>query len=235
MRIFRDMKRQAVRFCFLVAFAGSVAAWLGCDAGVFNPAFVNANVGGVFPVTPGPEADFVFVRGLNETGQTVEFLITIEREVPVLDEDGNPQMDAGGNFVTRPLRQTVNLITGATGTATSAGVLFECNESPVTIVGLGENLLPGDAAIFVGGEGAGGAAGFGVSADDLNPLTLADENFACGDSIVFRAFESAGVPGGVDIQAFLLAGFEQPSVFSGPNTFVNYQQFLQEQAPEEED
>jgi hypothetical protein len=226
---------KSLAFCLVALLIAGAGLGLGCGSGVFNPAFVNANVGGVFPITPGPEADFVFVRGLNETGQTAEFIITVEREVMVLDDEGNPQQDDAGNFVTRPERQTVNLITGAAGSATSAGVLFECTRSPVTIVGLGENLLPSDTALFVGGEGAGGAAGFGITADDVNPLTLDAGNFACGDSIIFRAFQSVGVPGGVDIQTYLLEGVTQPSDFSGPNTFVNYQQFLESQAPEDED
>jgi len=220
------------------ALAGLAMLWgaggIGCGAGLFNPAFVNATVGGQFPVTPGPGADFVFVRGLNEAGQTVEFIVTIEREVPVLDDEGNFQMDDDGNFITRPERRTVNLLSGPTGDASSVGVLFPCSESPVTIVGLGENLLPDDAALFVGGEGAGGATGFGVAADDLNPLTLEAGNFACGDSIIYRAFQSVGVPGGIAIQAFVLTGFDQPSVFNGPDTFVNYQQFLEAQVQEDE-
>jgi hypothetical protein len=235
MRNFRGIWPRTLTFAAAAALVVSATGWWGCGGGgVFNPAFINSTVGGVFPITPGPGADFVFVRGLNETGQTVEFIITIEREVLVLDDDGNPQQDDAGNFVTRAERQTVNLVTGATGDATSAGVLFECAESPVTLVGLGENLLPGEAAIFVGGEGAGGATGFGVAIDDLNPLSLEAGNFACGDSIIFRAFQSVGVPGGVDIQTFLLAGSQQPSEFTGPDTFVNFQQFLEAQAPEEE-
>lgn len=235
MRILQNSRAKALTFVSVTLLALFATPWLGCGSGVFNPAFINSTVGGVFPITPGPGADFVFVRGLNETGQTVEFIITIEREVLVLDDDGNPQQDDAGNFVTRPERQTVNLVTAATGDASSAGVLFECAESPVTIVGLGEDLLPGEAVIFVGGAGAGGATGFGVASDDLNPLSLEAGNFACGDSIIFRAFQSAGVPGGVAIDTFLLAGFDQPSEFSGPDTFVNYQRFLDAQAPEEED
>lgn len=217
-----------------IALTAASLCWLGCNGDAFNPAFVNTVSGGVFPITPGPAADFVFVRGLNQTGQTVEFIITIERDVLVLDDEGNPQQDEDGNFVTRPERQTVNLLTAATGTATSSGVLFDCSESPVTVVGLGENLLPSDIALFVGGEGAGGAVGFGVTAGDLNPLSLDAGNFACGDTITFQAFLSVGVAGGVDVQAFRLSGFNQPSVFTGPNTFVNYQTFLESLAPEEE-
>lgn len=225
------MQKSCLKWTAVVA---AVALGVGCGSSIFNPAFVNTVSGGVFPVAPGPGADFVLVRGLNVTGQNVEFIVTIERDELVLDDDGNPQVDDGGNFVTRAVRETVNLQTGPVGSATDAGTLFPCDVSPVTIVGLGEDLLPTDAAIFVGGAGAGGQAGFGVTAPGLNPLTLEAGNFACGDTIIFQAFQSLGVPGGIAIQAFLLDGSEQPSVFAGPDTFVNYQQFIESQAREDE-
>jgi hypothetical protein len=207
-----------------------------CSGGAtfLNPAFLNTIAGGQVPVTPGPSAAFVLVRVLNETDQLVEFIVTIEREVLVVDENGNFQVDDDGNFVTRPQRRTVQLTTNPAGLATDVGVLFPCGESPVTIVGLGEDLLPTDAAVFVGGEGAGGASGFGVPAGNLNPLRLDVGNFNCGDTVIFQAFTSTGVAGGIGLQAFLLPGAEQPSVFSGPNTFLNLEEFVQAQTQEEE-
>lgn len=203
----------------------AVVGW-ACGGAALNPAFINSLSGGVVPVTPGPPAAFVFVRTVNETNQTVEFIVTIEREELVRDEDGNFQVDENGNFVTEPKRETVRLNTNATGLATETGVLFPCGESPVTIVGLGEDLVPTDAAVFVGGGGAGGNVGFGVPAGNLNPLRLEIGNFNCGDTIIFRAFTSVGVAGGMALQTFLLPGSEQPSIFSGPSTFVNYEEFL---------
>ena len=140
----------------------TLAAACGSTATVFNPAFINTLSGGQVPVTPGPGAAYVLVRVVNETAQVVEFVVTIEREVLVVDDEGNFEQDEQGNFITVPERETVNLTTNPTGLATDLGVLFPCGESPVTVVGLGENLLSTDAAIFVGGEGAGGATGFGV-------------------------------------------------------------------------
>ena len=212
----------------------TLAAACGSSVSFFNPAFINTISGGEIPVTPGPGAAFVLVRAVNETGQVVEFIVSIERDVLVLDEDGNFQQDDQGNFITRPERETVRLITNPTGLAADLGVLFPCGESPVTAVGLGQNLLPTDAAIFVGGEGVGGAAGFGVPAGDLNPLLLEVGNFNCGDTIIFRAFVSTGAVGGVALQSFLLPGSEQPSIFRGPNTFVNLEQFLESQVREDE-
>ncbi len=229
MQISRDSKRLLAMTAVSMLVAG------GCGGvGLFNPAFVNTTVGGEFPVTPGPGAAFVLVRALNETGQIVEFIITVERQRLVLDDDGNFQIDEDNNFITRPERETVRLLTGATGQATEMGVLFDCGVEPVTFVGLGENLLPTDAVLFIGGGGAGAATGIGVAAGDLNPLSLAASNFNCGDTIIFRAFRSTGTPGGVRVETFLQPGSEQPSIFSGPDTFVNLETFLEAQVREDE-
>ena len=99
----------------------------------------------------------------------------------------------------------------------------------MTLVGLGENLLPTDAAVFVGGGGVGGAEGFGVPAGDLYPLQLAVGNFNCGDTIIYQAFRTTGIAGGVALQSFLLPGSEQPSSFTGPSTFVNYEEYRESQ------
>lgn len=215
----------------LLALSGGV----GCgDLTLFlNPSFVNTTTGGVVPVTPGPPAAFVLVRARNETGETAEFIITIEREVLRRDDEGNFQLDQDGNFITDPQRETIRLNTAATGGGTDMGVLFPCDESPVTIVGLGEDLLPTDTAVFIGGQGVGGGAGAGVKADDLNPLTLAASNFNCGDTIIFRAFRFTNVAGGVDIQSLLMPGSEQPSEFSGPSTFANLAAFIESQVSED--
>jgi len=210
------------------------AAACGSTATILNPAFINTLSGGQVPVTPGPGAAFVLVRVVNETSQVVEFVVTIEREVLVVEDDGDFAQDEQGNFITVPERKTVNLTTNATGLATDMGVLFPCGESPVTIVGLGENLLPTDAAIFVGGEGAGGATGFGVPAGSLYPLLLEVGNFNCGDTIIFQAFVSTGVAGGISLLSYLLPGSEQPDIFRGPDTFVNLEQYIASQVGEDD-
>lgn len=204
----------------------SLAAGCGASTAIFNPAFVNTLAGGVVPVTPGPGAAFVLVRCRNETDQVVEFIVTIERDVLVRDDQGDFQIDENNQFVTRPERQTVRLTTTPITDAREVGTLFPCGESPVTVVGLGENLLPTDAAVFVGGQGTGGAAGFGVPAGNLNPLVLEVGNFNCGDTIIYQAFRSNSVAGGVALQSLLLPGSEQPSVFVGPDTFVTVQTLL---------
>lgn len=226
MRIHKQLQQLLVAgtLCMVISFAGC-----GSTFGLFNPAFINTVSGGVVPVTPGPGAAFVLVRGFNETNQNVDFIVSIEREVLEVDDNGQFQVDESGNFVTRPERETVQLSTFPQGLANDMGVLFPCNESPVTFVGLGENLLPTDPVIFVGGQGAGGQTGFGVTAPNLNPLSFTAGNFNCGDTIVFRAFSNPGVAGGIGVQAFLQDGSKQPSIFSGPNTFANLQDFLNSQ------
>jgi len=215
----------------LVALAGLSVC--GCT-GVLNPALQNSLFGGVFPLSPGPVAAFVFVRCVNETNQTAEFIVTIERDVLVLDDDGNFQFDEDGIPITRPERETVRLLTAATGLARETGTLFPCRPSPVTIVGLGESLSSDDVAVFVGGGGAGGAQGSGIRAGALNPLLVSVGNFNCGDTIIYQAFQAIGTPGGVGLQAFLLPGSEQPSRFLGPSTFENLELFLESQVREDE-
>ena len=217
--------------CCGVAFA----MLAGCgNLAFFNPAFVNSRIGGVVPQTPGPSANFVLVRVVNAAATRVEFIVTIDRDVLDLDDEGNPQRDEDGNLITVPQRETVRLQTEAAGDAAESGVLFECSQSPITRIGLGENLLPTDAAVFAGGGGAGGEAGFGVPAGSLNPLELSVGNFNCGDTVSFRAIQQVGTAGGIGLESFLLPGFEQPSEFSGPNTFVNYQEFLETQVGEDD-
>lgn len=224
-KLFSICVSSLLLFVVITAGCGNSLAWL-------NPAFVNSRVGGVVPQTPGPGADFVLVRVVNSTALPVEFIVTIDRDVVDVDEDGNPLRDEDGNLLTVSKRETVSLLTGPTGDAAESGVLFECANSAITRVGLGENLLPTDAAVFANSGGAGGQAGFGVPAGSLNPLELAEGNFNCGDTVTFRAIIEVGQPGGIGLESFLLPGYEQPSVFTGPNTFVNYQQFLETQVDE---
>ncbi len=218
-----------------------LAPWVGgCGAtSVLNAAFLNQLTGGVVPVTPGPSAKFVLVLGANETDQTIEFIITVETSVLQRDDDGAFQIDEDGEFVTRPERQTVRLFTTPNGGARRMGTLFSCDVSPVTLIGLGENLLPTDRHISVGGGGPTGIPGSGVTVPNLNPLPVAGFRpdgsfFNCGDTIIFQAFQNNTVPGNVSVQVFLLPGSEQPSVFSGPSTFANLANFQAAQRREDE-
>lgn len=212
----------------------------GCGTtSIFNAAFVNTLSGGSVPLTPGPAADFVLIRVVNETGQNAEFIVTVERTVIARDDEGNPVVEVSGVVSTEDVRETLFLNTDADAPGNELGVLFPCSESPINLVGLGENLLPGDIAVYIGGGGAAGAQGFGIPAGTLNPLNRlppggGPSNFNCGDTVIFRAIRSTGVTGGVKLQSFLLPGFEQPSIFSGPSTFENYEDFLESQVREEE-
>lgn len=219
--------REGPRHQFLIRslIAGLLVLPGGCGA-FLNDAFVNTLVGGAVPKTPGPVAAFIFVRASNRTVQNIDFIITVEIERLMRDEEGNFVTDDEGNFVTVPERRTVRLSTFPGGNSSEVGVLFDCSLEPITLIGLGENLLPTDSAIFVGGAGPGGAGGFGVTAERVNPLSLEAGNYTCGDTVIFEAFQATGVPGGVALQAFLLPGSQQPGTFTGPSTFVNLQNFL---------
>ena len=221
---------------------GAAVLSLSCggNATFFNPGFLNQVQGGVYPATPGPGAAFVLVRVHNDTDEVADFIVTIERRVLVVDDEGNAQFDDDGQVLTREEMETVRLRTFPVTSANDTGVLFPCNESPVIRVGLGENLLPGDAAAFIIEDFDAAAAiqtgGFGVAAEGLNPLELERGNFNCGDTIIFQAFTSSGTgsAGNVKFRAWLQPGSEQPSLFSGPDTFVNYASFLESQVREDE-
>ncbi|MGD2110068.1 MAG: hypothetical protein PVI86_11845 [Phycisphaerae bacterium] len=230
------MRSNSSYIAVLVAGLALALATAGCGnlSAIFNPAFINTIVGGQVPVTPGPEAAFVLVRCVNETGVPVEFIVTIQRSVLVTDDEGNYEIGEDGQFVTTPERETLRLATTGTGQGSEVGALFPCGESPVTHIGLGENLLQGDTAVFVDSQGTRGGAGFGVVAGDLNPLQLEADNFNCGDTIIFAAFQSNAVAGGVALQSFWLGSIDQPSIFEGPNTFVNLETFLESQVREDE-
>jgi hypothetical protein len=225
--------RPSCQFLSRTVIVGLLMLSGGCG-GFINDALLNTVVGGVVPKTPGPVAPFILVRASNRTAQNIDFIVTAEIERLVRDNEGNFVVDDDGNFVTTPERRTVRLSTFPGGNSSEVGVLFDCSLEPITFIGLGENLLPTDAAVFVGGAGPGGAGGFGVTADRVNPLSLAAGNYDCGDTIIFEAFQALGVPGGVALQAFLLPGSEQPGSFSGPSTFVNLANFLASQRVSEE-
>lgn len=227
------MKRTCVNLAMCAVPAIGIGLLAGCNANaLLNPSFVNTVEGGVFPVTPGPNTGFVLIRVANETNDALEFVVTIEIDVPRRNEDGSFVIDGDGNVLTESVRRTVRLQTVPNGRANDAGVLFDCTRQRISLVGLGENLLPTDAAVFVGGGGAGGETGFGIAAGDLNPLSFAANNFDCGDTIIFRALQNTQAAGGISLQSYVSPGSEQPSEFSGQSTFEIYEQFLESQIVE---
>ena len=195
----------------------------GCTSGFLNPAFANTLTGAVVPLTPGPESDFILVRVINETGSSIEFVVTAEREELI---------DEGNAVITQTTRQTIRLLTFPIGQAQELGVLLDCSPD-ITRIGLGENLdQPGtDAGIFIDAV-VGGIAGAGVPVN-VAPL-VSPGNFVCGDTVIFRAFTSSGNVGGVKVQTALLDFQSQPSQFIGPDTFLNARRFLELQIPEDE-
>ncbi len=226
--------RKFTQSMLIASAIGGLLLAVACDSGtLFNPAFVTTTSGGYVPLTPGPRADFVLVRCVNDTGQNARFVVAIERESVRLDDDGEPVID-DGVIVTEPTIESVRIQTRAASPANELSTLFPCSTSAINRVGLGENLLSSDTAVFVGGGDVGQPGGVGISAETLSPLSrVPDEgpsNFNCGDTVIFRAIADTRVAGGVRLESFLLPGAEQPSIFTGPNTFVNYQEFLESQA-----
>lgn len=224
------MRKSDVRY--LMALVGVWVVGCGSVSGLFSPQFVNTVAGGNFALTPGPSADFVLVRVRNETRETAEFSVAVERRMIRRNDDGTFQFDDLGNPITFLEIENVRLTTFATEPANELGILVDCSIFPVERVGLGEDLEPGAAAVFIGGGGPAGSPGFGISSDLINPLSLAAGNFNCGDTIIFRAFEQVGAAGNVGLQVLLLPGSEQPAEVLGPSTFENFQLLLESQTRE---
>jgi hypothetical protein len=235
--------RQATKRMYRsVGLAAAVfAAGCGIDATLFNPQFLNTLGDNFYPSTPGPNASFVFVRVINETDSAVEFVVTAEKEVRVLDEDGNVQFDDEGNVLSRLELETVRLRTLPELSVNQTGVLFPCSVNAIRRVGLGESLLPGDAAALVtddyNAETNVIGVGFGVPSN-INPLSEIDGNFACGDTVIFQAFSRSAVGstsgGDIYFSSFVDYSADNPGTFDGPDTFANYERFLQTQVREDE-
>lgn len=220
---------QKISAAFVLAFSSALG---GC--GVFNPQFRSTITGGEVPRTPGPNGAFVLALGENETNRTVEFIITIERNVLDLDDNGAAQFDEDGRFLVRPVRETVRICTPPSGGGQRLGTLFACGEEPVTLLGLGANLLPTDRHVLVGGDCSSSAPGTGITVPNHNPLQLSTGNFNCGDTVIFQALADSSVAGGITVKILLLPGSEQPGSFAGPNTFANLTEFLDAQRREQE-
>ena len=214
---------EPVKLMLVGALMISGSLFHGCNAGFLNPAFVNMQTGAVVPLTPGPESSFVLVRVINETTTSVEFVVTAEREVLI---------DEGSAIVTQTTQETVRLVTIPAGQAQELGYLFDCNPA-ITRIGLGQNLdQPGISPGIFTNVVVGGSAGTGVPVD-VAPL-VSPGNFVCGDTVIFQAFVSTGVVGGIKVNTALLDYQSQPSEFIGPDTFLNARRFLELQTIEDD-
>lgn len=203
--------------------AAIILAAGGCNPVLFlNPAFINTTTGSVFPLTPGDRAGFVLVRGNNATQDSIEFVVTAERQVIATDGSGETIIET----------QTFRLLTQPVQLANDIGVVIEC---PVLRVGLGEDLnRPGtEPGVFVGATAAG-AGGFGIPAN-VNPLDASVGNFACGDTVVFQAAVAGNVVGGIAVASFVLDADSQPTEVIGPDTFVNMRTLIEQQSGAEDD
>jgi len=197
-----------------------VLAGCGDNVTLFNPSFINTTRGGVVPLVPKPESQFILVQCINRTPNPVQFILTIERE-DVTDSGGD-----GEPLIPQLVSETRLLDTFPEGLNNSTGILFNC---PVVRVGLGENLnFPDDfPGLLIGQPGTDVIIqGFGVPGG-VNPLDSRAGNFQCGDTLIFEVITSTGVPGNVSVGTFLLAADTQPVDYSGPDTFVNARELLE--------
>ncbi|MCC7293865.1 MAG: hypothetical protein IT449_17540 [Phycisphaerales bacterium] len=211
-----------------VGAAGVLLSMAGCgnpNALLFNDSFINYVSGGIVPQTPGPTGAFVLVRAVNSTQQNIQFVVTAEITRAALDDEGNQQFDVNGSLITETVLETVRLNTFPFGNANELGHVFACSTQAIERIGLGDNLLATDQGLFVGFE-VGGNPGFGVSAG-VNPLDRTEGNFKCGDTVILRAIESTGIPGGVAVDSFVLPWEEQPECCVGPDTFQNLEALLE--------
>jgi hypothetical protein len=201
---------------------GPAVVW-GCsqEATLFSDTFRNFSEGDVVPLTPGAASELVMVRLINDTDQAIEFVVTAERQVLVVDDEGNAVIESTD--------ETVRLPTLPLESANEVGALFDC---PVTRVGLGEDIdrPTSEPGLFVqpAGQAADISQGFGVPSNML-PLDSRVGNFGCGDTIVIRAIESQGQVGSLKVQSFVLPWTTQPDTFLGPHTFNNVRIFLEQQ------
>lgn len=195
----------------------------GSNSGFLNPAFVNFAVGGQFPSTPGPIAPFVLVRVINATpDKVIEFKVSVEKTVPVRDDNGEIVFDNLGIALTNNVFENARLQTPPFALANDLGIVFSCDETPIVRIGLGENLGALEPQLFVTSDASdfGGGCNVGV-----NPLVAAAGNFNCGDTVIFQAFESVAGACGVGVKTLVLPGSEQPATFAGPSTFEILRQF----------
>ena len=103
----------------------------GCnpEATLFSNTFRNTVQGDVVPLAPGEASGLVMVRLVNDTLDTIDFVVTAERQVLLTDQEGNA--------VIQTTDETVRLRTFPFETGNEIGALFDC---PVTRVGLGEDI-----------------------------------------------------------------------------------------------
>jgi len=178
-----------------------------------------ASIGGRFEFITGsnPRASDanVFVYATNGLSLPAEFIVTIERDVPLRDARGKFLLDTGGNVRVSPQRQTARLpIPPLEGIGSGypnlpefrVGAYFDCGQWAVRVVGLGENWMPDDPAVILGS----GPERYGLPVGDLRPLLLDYRNFGCGDIVVFATVVDPLVPSGAGLRSFLVPVVEQP-------------------------
>lgn len=217
------MRDHTVATIALGILLAAVGGCINPDATLFSNTFRNTVQGDVVPLAPGEPSQFVMVRLINDTADSIEFVVTAERQILITDDEGNPVIQSS--------RETVRLPTFPNQRTNEIGALFDC---PVTRIGLGEDIdRPAtEPGMFVQpGLGNTTTPGFGVPSN-LLPLDSRAGNFGCGDTLILRAISRPSAVGNIQVQGFVLPWTEQPQEFIGPHTFNNARLFLEEQIPE---
>lgn len=168
--------------------------------GCLNPSFVN-NVGGgggVVPLAPG-DTPFVQILVVNATES---YIVDVTFGFTPAFEGSNSLTVAG----IMPEQQ--------------AGVVLPC---PVTQLGLGDPSSLSTPAVVL------------TLADDSKvnipagafPFTvMGNEDFVCGDTVVFTVAESSTTGYGISISSGRVLGSTQTGPFSGPDTFAILEQLI---------
>ncbi len=100
------------------------SSWLGCssEAQVFNQSFINLFAGSNVPLTPGPDAGYVMAYVINNTNQSIEFVVTAQAEEVIVRLDNGVATGFDPPRLLEPA--TVNLRTDALGGPTLA-IVFD--------------------------------------------------------------------------------------------------------------
>ena len=105
------------------------------EATLFNQSFISQIVGGIVPIAPGPDVGYVEVLVINNTNQSIEWVVTAETEQVIVRLDG-----VGGVLGFDPPRtlepQTVDLLTDVN--APTLAIVFDTSPVEFPPVGPGK-------------------------------------------------------------------------------------------------
>ncbi len=126
---------RKLQFVIMSLLGSSVLLSCSPEATLFNQSFINQIVGGIVPIAPGPDVGYVEVLVINNTDQSVEWVVTAESEeiIARLDRVGGV---VGFDPPRRLEPETVDLLTDIV-TPTLA-IVFDTSPVEFPPVGPGE-------------------------------------------------------------------------------------------------